>query len=147
MSFTSGGYRAVRLPGQAIRAVEPLYYSRVSAQYSDQSYPGNARACPGLEPPICFTSVWTMILNLAQAQSRFSVPLHGNVFLFVRGNNVCHGSSKGGLPPHTKVGQLADENHYKYTQIHFHKGLANSRVVDSMEGVDQLPSSSRQNML
>ena len=55
--FHIGGFTAVRLPGQVTRAVEPLCHSWIfSKQYPQLTkiYPGNARACLGLEPPMHF---------------------------------------------------------------------------------------------
>ena len=52
-SMPVGGFRAARLPRQATHAAEPLCHSRVSVAITiiDQRfYPGNARACLGMEP-------------------------------------------------------------------------------------------------
>ena len=57
--FTSGGFRVARLPGQATRTVRPLCHSWISMVSSKHNwpkfYPGNARACPGLEPAMFLT--------------------------------------------------------------------------------------------
>ena len=49
----SGGFRAPRLPGQVTHAAEPPCNKHKSPEF----YPGNARACPGLEPPM-FMYYW-----------------------------------------------------------------------------------------
>ena len=57
--LTSGNFRAARLPGQAKRTAKPLCHSWISMVSSKHNwpefYPGNARACPGLEPPMFLT--------------------------------------------------------------------------------------------
>ena len=64
-----------RLPGQATRAAELLRISAQSNKHnSPEFYPGNAWACPGLEPPmlhrtVTYTAHFTFLIKILSADN------------------------------------------------------------------------------
>ena len=82
--------------------------------------------------------MWMMILNLAQAQSRISVPLAVCFCSFEETMSAMVLQKRVFL--HTQRLLNWQIKTIINTQIHFHKSVANRRVVDGVGSVDQLPS-------